>query len=92
MLLNHLRVMTLLDDLAGHLDLLTEEDSVCEQVQCFASDALAGDTTEVGPKLVEPVHTAGLAANWFVVICHELEPEQMTILLLFNWLLLAPLQ
>ena len=71
--------MTLLDDLAGRLELLTEEDSVCEQVQCFTSDALAGDTTEVGPKL-EPFHTI-LAFHWLVVICHVLEPEKTKIFL-----------
>ena len=54
---------------------------VCEQVQCFTSDALAGDTTEVGPKL-EPFHTI-LAFHWLVVICHGLERE-MTKFFLFD--------
>ena len=74
-LLNALREMTLLEDLAAMLRLLTEVDRCEDQVQCFTRDALAGDTTEIGPKL-EPIHTI-LTCHWLVVICHSVEREMI---------------
>ena len=76
--LNELREMTLLEDLAASLCLLTEEDRLEEQVQCFTRDALAGDTTEIGPKL-ESIHTIP-TCHWLVVIYHSLELEMILFL------------
>ena len=67
--------MTLLEDLAASLCLLTEEDSCEEQVQCFTRDGLAGDTTEIRPKL-EPIPTI-LTSHCLVVICHSVEREMI---------------